>query len=454
MKKLTKNLLFYFFLILFFIFGPVLCLLSLGYKFNFEDKKLVQTGGIYIKAEPQKINLYLDGKFINSTDFLTGSFFIKNLLPKTYNIKIEKQGYQSWEKNLEIKEKIVSETKEIILMPNKLSSFLINQNAEDFFVSPSFNRIVILENERTSLRFLINEINKNLEESKILGEFLFDKIITSKDINKIYWSLDENKLLLNTKKGFFLLEIPDKKKFKLVLDPTIEITGFLSNDEISYLDANGVLIIYNLTYFTSKIVRTKNMDCILETSDFICLDKEGFVKRINKEGEINKIFNLEPIKISKEGKYQIFFEKEYLIIRENKKLYLLNPENKFVEIENNLDLLSSSPDNKKIAIISNTKSELNLFYLKKDYQQPIKLPGQKNKILENENLLKIFWYDRYHFFIQKPNEILFVETDNRDNINLFKIIEKPIKKAFFDKGKKAFYVLGSEEKDLLIFFGF
>jgi len=405
MKKLTKKLLFYFFLILFFIFGPILCFHSLGYRFDFEDKKLVQTGGIYIKAVPKKANIYLDGKFINSTDFLAGSYFIKDLLPKTYNIKIEKQDCQSWEKNLKIKEKIVSEAKEIVLMPNKLSFLSIDKNIEDFFISPSLNRIIILKKQKTGLHFSINEINKNFEEPRIITEFLFDKILNVKDINKIHWSLDEDKLLLNTKKGFFLLEIQDEKKFKLTLDPTIEITGFLSNDEISYLDANGMLIIYDLTYFTSEIARTKNISCILETNDFICLDKEGFVKRMNKKGTINKIFNLEPIKILDEEKYQIFFNKESLIIKAGKKIYLLNLKNKFVEIENNFDLLSYSPDNKKIAIISNAKSELNLFYLKKDYQQPIKLPGQKNKILEKENLLKIFWYDSYHFFIQKQNEI-------------------------------------------------
>jgi len=34
------------------------------------------------------------------------------------------------------------------------------------------------------------------------------------------------------------------------------------------------------------------------------------------------------------------------------------------------------------------------------------------------------------------------------------VIERPIKKAFFNKEKKAFYVLDSEENELLIFFGF
>lgn len=82
----------------FFSWGPSLLLYSQGYRFDFEKRKIVQTGGLFIKTLPKQAEVYINGKFIKKTDLIFGSLFVQNLLPKKYEIEIKKEGFFSWKK--------------------------------------------------------------------------------------------------------------------------------------------------------------------------------------------------------------------------------------------------------------------------------------------------------------------------------------------------------------------
>jgi hypothetical protein len=104
MKNWQRKFLFSFFFSLFLIFGPILIFYSLGYRFDFEKKRITKTGGIFIKALPKEVEISIDGKIKEKVDPLWGSLLIENLLPKKYKIRVEKEGYFPWEKELEVEE--------------------------------------------------------------------------------------------------------------------------------------------------------------------------------------------------------------------------------------------------------------------------------------------------------------------------------------------------------------
>jgi hypothetical protein len=426
----------------------------LGYRYDFKNKKIVQTGGIYLKTQPKKSKVFLNGKFVNFTDFLRGSFFIKNLVPGSYSLEIQNEGYKSWSKNILVEEKIVSEVKEIILLPNEIPRAILDENTTDFYLSPSLKKIFSLKKVGKELILSINEIIGNQEKPRVLAEFSFNSNTSFKKIKEVFWNENEEKIIINSDKGFYLLEKNGNKKSKLVLNPGVKIVSFTSENKISYLDANGVLVVYNLEDLTSEMLKTKNITCIWENNSFLCLNPEGFVEKIGADGKTQKVFNLEPFLVSEKKKYTLIAKKDRLFVKENDDFWLLNQKNVFEKIGVNVALFSLAPDDRKIAIVSKETPEIELFYLEKDYQQPLKEPGQKNKIIGQKEVENIFWYDPYHLFIQKPNKITFVETDNRGGINLFEVFNGPIQKAFYDEMKKAFYILNSENSQLLVLFGF
>jgi len=121
MTKKVRTILFLIFLFLFLLIAPSAIFYSQGYRFDFENKTLTQTGGFFLKAGPKQVEIYIDGKLAKKTDFFFGSALVENLLPKRHKIEVKKEKYLSWEKTLEIREKEVTEVKDLVLFPENLN---------------------------------------------------------------------------------------------------------------------------------------------------------------------------------------------------------------------------------------------------------------------------------------------------------------------------------------------
>lgn len=142
MTKKARNILFLICFLLFLLVAPLVFFYSQGYRFDFYSKKISQTGGLFLKVSPKSVEVYLDGELKNKTDFFFGSLLISNLLPRKYQVQIKKEGYHSWQKNLEIKEKEVTEVKNIVLIPKEPNFRLLEKDINNFYFSPDGKKII------------------------------------------------------------------------------------------------------------------------------------------------------------------------------------------------------------------------------------------------------------------------------------------------------------------------
>ncbi len=81
-------------------------MLAKGYTFSSTQKQLVGTGIIAVSSTPDGALVYLDGHLINATDTT-----LSQLTPKKYTVKISKDGYIPWEKEVEVKAGLATEIK-------------------------------------------------------------------------------------------------------------------------------------------------------------------------------------------------------------------------------------------------------------------------------------------------------------------------------------------------------
>lgn len=79
---------------------------SKGYTFSTSEKKLSGTGIISVTSTPDGASVYVDGHLTTATNAT-----LSQLSPKTYEIKLVKEGFITWEKTIEVKEGLVSEIK-------------------------------------------------------------------------------------------------------------------------------------------------------------------------------------------------------------------------------------------------------------------------------------------------------------------------------------------------------
>ena len=112
MKRRTRRLLLAAVVAFFIIATPFVLLYATGFSFDFSAKKFVKTGGFYFKSNPSKAEIFINDKLRGKT-----SKYIRRMIPKEYEIKIQKEGCWSWEKKLNIESHLVTEARNILLIP-------------------------------------------------------------------------------------------------------------------------------------------------------------------------------------------------------------------------------------------------------------------------------------------------------------------------------------------------
>lgn len=80
--------------------------LAKGYTFSPQEGKIVGTGIISVTSTPDGASVYIDGHLTTATNTT-----ISQLVPKKYNIKIVKEGFIPWEKEVDVRGGLVSEVK-------------------------------------------------------------------------------------------------------------------------------------------------------------------------------------------------------------------------------------------------------------------------------------------------------------------------------------------------------
>lgn len=93
-------------LVLIGIIAAVAIFFAKGYTFSAKDKRIVGTGILTITSEPDAASVYIDGHLTTATNTT-----INSLAPKNYTVKIVKEGLIPWEKQISIKEGLVTDIK-------------------------------------------------------------------------------------------------------------------------------------------------------------------------------------------------------------------------------------------------------------------------------------------------------------------------------------------------------
>lgn len=103
-------------ILLFFILAPTIILYTAGYRYNFEKDAIQKTGVISIQAKPESAQVYLNDVKLDKELPIR----LSNRAPGTYQIKIKKSGYITWEKNIQVKSRKTTYINQIQLIKDTL----------------------------------------------------------------------------------------------------------------------------------------------------------------------------------------------------------------------------------------------------------------------------------------------------------------------------------------------
>ena len=115
-----------------------------GYNFNRQTKSLEKTGMIVVKSEPPGASIYLNGA-IYKTNTNTN---LANLKSGIYNLKIEKDGYSPFQKDVPVKEEYATEITVVLIPLNPDLRPLTTSGARSPQFTSTRDKIVFLTRDR------------------------------------------------------------------------------------------------------------------------------------------------------------------------------------------------------------------------------------------------------------------------------------------------------------------
>lgn len=105
--------------LLFIIVLPLVILYADGWRYQ-RESGFVKTGGIFVYVPYTDANVYIDDEHLGESGFLTRSFYVDNLTPSAYAVRVEREGDRSWSRQVIVEQQLVTDVR-ALLMPQEFS---------------------------------------------------------------------------------------------------------------------------------------------------------------------------------------------------------------------------------------------------------------------------------------------------------------------------------------------
>ncbi len=93
-----------------------------GYTLNRQSGKIEKTGMVVVKSDPDVAKIYVDGALVSATNAT-----VANLKPGAHKIRLDKEGFAVWQKEILVKEELVTEVNAVLVpLTPKLLPLTVN----------------------------------------------------------------------------------------------------------------------------------------------------------------------------------------------------------------------------------------------------------------------------------------------------------------------------------------
>ena len=277
-----------------------LYLYTAGYRVNKEKTgiDLTQTGMIGAKSLPEGAKVYIDGSLYTATNDS-----IASVSPGTHNLRMIKNGFVTWTKNIEVFPELVTDITAILISQSPRLEPLTNTGARLPTISPSLTKLAYFTKDGTSPGVWVipfTNIGVSLFKSTpnvVLADTAYEFY---SDGSSIEWSPDETKLL-----------ITDAQENHYVVSLGDEVAEATSSPQL--LRASWIAeITKKRTDFIEKLdVPEKLVEIAVDPKTLWAPDDKKFLYTMTNDDRIEyKVYNLEkPLPIGEKVETTVFTTK-------------------------------------------------------------------------------------------------------------------------------------------------
>ncbi len=146
---LFRRILPWLYLAIFIIVAPLLILYTSGYRYNIKKAKIERNGTLIIDSNPKGASVIIDD---HDTGEKTPISF-QNMPPGWHTIRITKDGYHSWQKNLDVRPEQVSFANHVWLWRKTEPVLDLSGDVRRSQTNPSQDKIALLLRSASSTQF-------------------------------------------------------------------------------------------------------------------------------------------------------------------------------------------------------------------------------------------------------------------------------------------------------------
>ncbi|PLX28980.1 hypothetical protein C0581_00335 [Candidatus Parcubacteria bacterium] len=130
----------------FFIISPAIILYTAGYRYDFQEKNVRQTGVLSIDIKPTSAQVWLNDIEIKKNIPIR----LPNRAPGTYHLKIERETHKTWEKDITISSNQTTYIKDITLLKDATPTEIIldQDGIQNIYGTDNSTNILILTKEK------------------------------------------------------------------------------------------------------------------------------------------------------------------------------------------------------------------------------------------------------------------------------------------------------------------
>ncbi|MDD5639631.1 MAG: PEGA domain-containing protein [Candidatus Pacebacteria bacterium] len=428
-------------IISFGIVSIIVILQAQGYDFDWEKNEVFKTGGIYIKTAESGADVFIDNAYISKTDGFTREILAQKMLAGKHNVKVQKEGYFTWEKNLTVEEQMVAKAQNIVLFPNNTTFKLRISEFSSIYNIIGQNFLVL----KTNGDLIIVNSNTKEEQSVLSAAKLKD---VGKIKNVVFSSDQKRALVVSTANIYYLLEINGaKSQITLLKDLDKNSEGIIWDGatNLNFINKNKL---YSLNTSTKKkeLIKEEAVTAFARHSEGLYTMEEGILIRTNTFTKGVEIMTKDAFTFKKNSKYELkIIEGRIFLVEDNKIFYYYDGKTKALTkvLESSSEINYKTLSDKVIFI---TDYGVWLMLLK-DYESPFFKKSESFILLSNfsQKISDIVWVADDYFAATINGKIKINEIDNRDKINSFELTGDGYSKLWFDSDNKSLLVVKGSE---------
>ncbi len=478
MRRSIRRALFWLLFCLFAVTAPVAILYSQGYRFDMNRMIFVHSGSVTVKADPSNASIYLNGELqeTKKLDIINNSVTLSGLRPGNYSLRVGAEGYQSWEKEVEVHSGLSSEYWNVILTSSSpAAKGLESGNVARFFPSPFGKKIAYAQNLENGLSVWVNTVSQNT--SKPVADDREASYRNSKSEN-IEWNFKEDLMTIPVSRQgrgddylvasseadmqpFFLSDVknvsaPEKTRWS---PKDKNVLYFLAADGKS---SDGTFGLYTMDIGTK--VPKKVLDGIAAydiSPDYIYFLKNNNVLfRSNLHGDNQEQITTSTFSDGSLGSASrlIVYDKDrQALLAGNGDLIIHNKGETaeiFQKIGEGIEGMQFSDDGKKLLFWSN--NEISVRFLRKWETQPFRNENDSETVIRlSTPLSNVLWYQDYeHVLFSTKNKTKLIELDSRDQRNCAEVLESNMENfpAAYDMSAGLYYFLKEDNGEGKIYY--